>query len=351
MADLVISRAGSLGCLTLNRPQALNSLNHGMVQDMHRALLEIAADNSVIAVLITGAGERGLCAGGDIRSIHDAQLAGSDLPARFWRDEYVMNAFIAHYPKPYIAFMDGIVMGGGIGVSAHGSHRIVTERTRAAMPEVGIGFSPDVGGTWLLAHAPGELGSFAALTGHVMNGDDAIIAGLADAHVESRKWPDLVRALQDIRKPADIDETVKTFSSTASPGFLASHRGWIDACFAQDTVEGILAALDARSETAAHEAAKTMRRHSPKSLKVALMALRRARLAPDIESCLQMEYRISLACIAAPDMIEGIRAAVIDKDKAPKWNPSTLDGVDDATVEAHFRARSGDAIEFPTVKK
>ena len=159
MSDLIIRQQGTLGRITLNRPKALNALTHDMVLEMHPALVDFAADDAVKAVLIDGAGERGLCAGGDIRSIYEAQLAGSDTPARFWRDEYIMNAFIAGYPKPYIAFMDGIVLGGGVGVSAHGSHRIVTERSRIAMPEVGIGFSPDVGGTYLLAQAPGRIGN------------------------------------------------------------------------------------------------------------------------------------------------------------------------------------------------
>ncbi len=346
MSDLVIARQGRLGRITLNRPKALNALTYDMVRQMHPALSAFAADDSVSAVLVDGAGERGLCAGGDIRSIYEAELAGSDLPARFWRDEYVMNASIARYPMPYIAVMDGIVMGGGVGISAHGSHRIVTERSRIAMPEVGIGFSPDVGGTWLLAHAPGELGAFAGLTATQMNAADAIAAGFADVHVETSGIAALIDDLTQCATRSEIDAAISSRSSVAAPGLFAHARGWIDHCFAFDTVEEIVAALASRSEPDAQKALAALQRHCPRSLKVALAAIRKARKLPSLEAALQMEYRVSLACIAAPDMVEGIRAVVVDKDQKPRWSPATIDEVTPQMVESYFAPRAGDVIDF-----
>jgi enoyl-CoA hydratase len=346
MSDLIVARQGALGRITLNRPKALNALTYGMVHEMHRALKAFASDDKVIAVLVEGAGERGLCAGGDIRSIYDAQLAGDDLPARFWRDEYIMNAYIARYPKPYIAIMDGIVMGGGIGVSVHGSHRIVTERTRAAMPEVGIGFSPDVGGTWLLAHAPGELGTYAGLTATQMNGADAIAAGLADAHVLAGELPDLIEDISRCDSRGAIEAAIAARASDAAPGPIASARGWIDACFAFTSVDEIMVSLASRTEPEAQKALVSMQRHCPKSLKVALHAMRQARRLSSLEEALQMEYRVSLACIAAPDMVEGIRAVVVDKDQKPRWSPASLAGVTPEMVESYFMPRAGDIIDF-----
>ena len=346
MSDLIVARQGSLGRITLNRPKALNALTYEMVREMHPALRAFAADDSVAAVLVDGAGERGLCAGGDIRSIYDAQLSGDDLPARFWRDEYIMNADIARYPKPYIAIMDGIVMGGGIGISAHGTHRIVTERTRAAMPEVAIGFSPDVGGTYLLARSPGELGTFAGLTATAMNAADAIGARLADDHVPSSEVPALIDDLAACRNAQDIGAAIAKRKTQPAPGLFASAHQWINACFAFDSAEEILAALGQRSEPEAQKAHAVMLRHAPKSLKVALQALRQARKLKSLEDCLQMEYRVSLACIAAPDMVEGIRAVVVDKDQKPRWSPATLADVTPDMVDSHFVARAGDVIAF-----
>ena len=323
MSDLIIARQGTLGRITLNRPKALNALTYDMVVTMHAALKDFAADNTVAAVLVDGAGERGLCAGGDIRSIYDAQIKGSDLPARFWRDEYIMNAYIAGFSKPYIAIMDGIVMGGGIGVSAHGSHRIVTERTRAAMPEVGIGFSPDVGGTYLLSQAPGELGTFSGLTATPMNAADAIAARFADDHVNSSEIPVLIETLAQCQSPYEIGTAIAARRSAPAEGLFSANYSWINACFAHDSVEEIMGALAGQAEADAQKAYAAMSRHCPKSLKVALRALREARRLAVLEPCLQMEYRVSLACIAAPDMVEGIRAVVVDKDQKPRWSPST----------------------------
>ena len=336
MSDILIQRQGKLGRITMNRPKALNALTFEMTLEMHAALREFANDTSVASVLVDGAGERGLCAGGDIRSIYEANRIGDDLAARFWREEYIMNAFIARYPKPYIAIMDGIVMGGGIGISAHGSHRIVTERTKAAMPEVAIGFSPDVGGTWLLSRAPGEFGTFAALTANVLNAGDAIHAGLADWHVPSSSLPALVAELSNCVSRVQVDVVIARLASEPAAGLHASEGSWIDSCFAHDDVEAIVDALAANAAEGARKAHATMSRHCPKSLKVALKALREARGLATLEQCLQMEYRVALACIAEHDMSEGIRAVVIDKDQKPRWSPATLGDVTQQHVDAHF---------------
>ncbi len=350
MSDLAIARHGTAGRITLNRPKALNALTYPMVQDMQAALHAFANDERIKLVIVDGAGERGLCAGGDIRSIYEAQLAGDDLPARFWRDEYVMNACIARYPKPYIAIMDGIVMGGGIGISAHGSHRIVTERTRAAMPEVGIGFSPDVGGTWLLAHAPGQTGIYAGLTAAQLNAADAIYSGFADTHVASQSLEVLIDHLTQCNNTLDVDAAIAASASAAAPGILAAARPWIDVCFELDRVEDIISALETRGEPAAMKAREAMARMSPTSLKIALKAIRRARALPSLETCLQMEYRVSLACIAAPDMVEGIRAVVVDKDQKPRWSPARLTDVTDEAVQRYFAGREGDVITFDGIE-
>src|SRR6201998_4274498 len=201
-ADLIACREGSAGIIRLNRPKAINAVTLEMFRDVDRALDRFEADPAVAVIVLEGAGERGLCAGGDIRALYESSKVRGDLGKILWREEYILNARIAKFPKPYVSFMDGIVMGGGVGLSAHSSHRVVTERTKLAMPEVGLGFFPDVGGTWLLSHAPGEIGTYYGLTGQTMNGPDAIYAGFADAVVLSSKLPALRDALTKV-EPGD----------------------------------------------------------------------------------------------------------------------------------------------------
>ncbi|MET7683066.1 enoyl-CoA hydratase/isomerase family protein [Streptomyces sp. NPDC005423] len=335
---VLLRTEGRAGYLTLNRPEALNALSHAMVRRIHRALTEWEDDPAVRTVVLTGAGERGLCAGGDIRAIHaDARDGDGTASAAFWRDEYHLNSRIAHYPKPYVAVMDGIVMGGGVGLSAHGGVRIVTERSRVAMPETGIGFVPDVGGTHLLARAPGELGTHLALTGAVAGAADALLCGLADHFVPSHAMPRLLDGLAH----APVPEVLSRYAGTASPGQLAAARGWIDVCYAADTVEEILGRLLGHGGSAAKEAAETLLSRSPTSLKVTLAALRRARRLGRLESVLDQEYRVSCAALAAPDLVEGIRAQVIDKDRDPRWSPPTLAEVTEADVERFFAPLGG----------
>ncbi|MET9499231.1 enoyl-CoA hydratase/isomerase family protein [Streptomyces sp. NPDC006552] len=330
---VLVRREGRAAHLVLNRPRALNALNHAMVRQIDRALAEWAGDDTVQTVVLTGAGERGLCAGGDIRAIHDdARDSDGTASAAFWRDEYQLNARIARYPKPYVAVMDGIVMGGGVGLSAHGGVRIVTERSRVAMPETGIGFVPDVGGTHLLGRAPGELGTRLALTGEHIGAGDALLCGLADHYVPSAALPDLLAGLA--AEPARA--VLARHALPAPHGELASQRPWTDACFAAGTAEEILDRLLAHGDPVAKETAETILAKSPTAVKVALAAVRRARALGSLERVLDQEYRVSCAALGNPDLVEGVRAQVIDKDRRPRWSPRTLAEVTEAEVERHF---------------
>ncbi|MGW7272797.1 enoyl-CoA hydratase/isomerase family protein [Streptomyces sp. NPDC054864] len=340
-APVLLRVHGRAGHLVLNRPRSINALNHAMVRLLDDTLTAWERDDDIATVVLTGAGARGLCAGGDIQSIHDDVRAGGGAASvAFWRDEYRLNARIARFPKPYVAVMDGIVMGGGVGVSAHGSVRIVTERSRIAMPETGIGFVPDVGGTYLLSRAPGELGTHLALTGSAVGAGDAILCGLADHYVPSERLAEFTAALAD----AEVSQVVAEYATAAPEGELAGQREWIDSCCTADSVEEIVDRLYTSGDQAAKETAETILSKSPTSLKVTLAALRRARALTSLEQVLDQEYRVSAAAITAPDLVEGIRAQVVDKDRDPHWSPAELAQVTDADVARHFAPRDGDEL-------
>ncbi len=342
---VLLRTEGRAAYVTLNRPGALNALTHSMVHRIDAALTAWEHDPAVEHVVITGAGERGLCAGGDIRSIHeDARSSAGVASADFFRDEYRLNARIARYPKPYVAVMDGIVMGGGVGVSAHGTVRIVTERSRVAMPETGIGFVPDVGGTYLLGLAPGELGTHLALTGAAVGAADALLCGLADHHVPSALLPRLVADLAR----APVHDVLARHVRPAPGGELAAWRGWIDHCYAADTVEEIVDRLLDSGVPAAKDAAVTLLAKSPTALKVTLAALRRARALGPLEHVLEQEYRVACAALSHPDLVEGIRAQVIDKDRTPRWSPTTLAEVGDEDVDRFFAPSGGRGLGLVT---
>ncbi|MFI9270249.1 enoyl-CoA hydratase/isomerase family protein [Kitasatospora sp. NPDC052896] len=331
--DLVLARRdGRVGRLTLNRPRAINALDHAMVSRLDAVLADWARDDEVAAVVLTGAGERGLCAGGDIRFFHDDAKLGGDAARAFFRAEYLLNHRISGYPKPYVAVMDGLVLGGGVGVSAHGSVRVVTERSGVGMPETTIGFVPDVGGSWLLARAPGELGTHLALTAGRMTGPDAVYCGFADHYLPSDRLPAFTAALADT-EPA---RAVAEFALSVPASELAGQRDWIDTCYAADTVEEIVARLLDSGVPEAKEAAGQIGTKSPTALKVTLAALRRARRLPSLGAALDQEYRVSCAGLTDPDFVEGIRAQVVDKDRNPRWKPATLAEVGAAEVERHF---------------
>ena len=333
--DVLASVDAPVGRITLNRPKAINALTTAMVRAITAALVAWEEDDDVGVVVLDGAGERGFCAGGDIRMFRESALSGDGAAQEFWGEEYALDARIANYPKPVVALMDGVVMGGGIGLASHASHRVATERLKAAMPEVGIGFFPDVGGTFLLARAPGLLGTHLGLTGTAIGGADAVAAGLADAVIDSARIPELLVALGgDVPSGA----IASVAAPAPPPSALAAARPWIDECYAADTVAEIVARLEAHADPAAAEAAATIRTRSPTSLAVTLRAIRAAAALPSLEACLEQDLRIATAFLDTPDFVEGIRAMVVDKDRDPRWAPSTLDAVGDAETDRYFSA-------------
>ncbi|MCM3882971.1 enoyl-CoA hydratase/isomerase family protein [Frankia sp. R82] len=338
--EVLVSRegiGGALGRLTLNRPRSINALTTTMVETLDEALADWANDPGVAAVLLDGAGERGLCAGGDMRAVRAAIVAGQPEDAlAFWSSEYRLNARIRRFPKPYIAIMDGIVMGGGLGLSAHGDVRIVTERSVLAMPEVAIGFVPDVGGTWLLSHAPGELGTHLALTGRHIGPADAITAGLADHYLPSAEIPALLEVLRTAADPAEAIANYNFSIHTPPPGELAAQREWIDDLYRSDNIARIVNLLTHSVKPAARDAGAEIVTKSPTALAVTLRALRAATTMSCLEDALDQEYRIANAALSTHDLTEGIRAALVDKDRTPRWSPARLADVTDAEVDRFF---------------
>jgi enoyl-CoA hydratase len=333
--DVLVRRENALGRLTLNRPRAINALTLEMVRQLQAGLDAFEQDHSVEIVLLDGAGERGFCAGGDIVALSDSAKQGTDDARIFWSEEYALNARIASFPKPVVAIMDGVVMGGGIGLAGHASHRLATERLVSAMPEVGIGFSPDVGGTWLLSRQDGELGTHLALTGARIGARDAVAAGLADRIVASAAVPMLIEELEsgDLEGAIDTAEEVEV---DVPAGNLVDSRRWIAEAYAHDDAERIVAALRARPEKAAKVSALGILAKSPTSVKVALRALRDARGLASLEDALRQELRISCAFLTHPDFVEGVRAQVIDKDRKPQWSPARLQDVAPGDVDRFF---------------
>lgn len=339
--DVLVSVENGVGLITLNRPKAINSLTHPMVDVMSKVLIDWDNNDDIHAVVVDGAGERGLCAGGDIVPLYHSARAGGSEARQFWYDEYLLNAHIGRFGKPYVALMDGIVMGGGVGVAAHGSVRVVTDTTKMAMPEVGIGLIPDVGGTLILSRTPGLLGLHAALTGASFDGADAIAMGFADHYVPHEKLADFRRSIVD----DGVDAALAAHTIDPPASNLLVQRHWIDECFAGDTVEGIIAALRGHDVGPANDAADLIATRSPISLSVALEAVRRAAKLETLEDVLRQEYRTSSACSRSHDFVEGIRAQIIDKDRNPKWSPASLAAVTTADVEAYF-APADRELEF-----
>jgi enoyl-CoA hydratase len=351
--DLIARREGFAGIIRLNRPKTINAVTLEMFRDIDKALDAFETDPNVSVILLEGAGERGLCAGGDIRALYESSQIGGDLGKILWREEYILNARIKKFPKPYVAFMDGIVMGGGVGLSAHSSHRVVTERTKLAMPEVGLGFFPDVGGTWLLSHAPGEIGSYFGLTGQTMNGPDAIHAGFADAVVPSSRWAALRDALTKVRPGIRGDEVkalIDGFATGETAGPVAAMQSTIDRWFAFERMGDIVDALTRDGSELAQATLKTLGEKSPRGMVVTLKLLRLARKAASLEECLVREYRAALEVFRSDDFREGVRAAVIDKDRNPKWSPARIEDVTPEMVAPYFVEIGADELVFPQSK-
>ncbi|WP_298364255.1 enoyl-CoA hydratase/isomerase family protein [uncultured Bradyrhizobium sp.] len=351
--DLIARKEGSAGIIRLNRPKAINAVTLEMFHDIDKALDAFEADPDVAVIVLEGAGERGLCAGGDIRALWESSKVKGDLGKILWRDEYILNARIKKFPKPYVAFMDGIVMGGGVGLSAHSRHRVVTERTKLAMPEVGLGFFPDVGGTYLLSRSPGEIGTYFGLTGTTMNGPDAIYAKFADAVVPSAKLPALREALTKIAPGTtsiEIDRLIAGFATGEKSGPVAAMQARIDGWFARGRMEDVVAALEADGSELAQATLKTLSEKSPRGMVVTLKLLRLARATETLEECLVREYRAALEVFASDDFREGVRAAVIDKDRNPKWQPARIEDVTAEMLVPYFAEIGADELKFPDSK-
>ncbi len=331
MSDVEIIRDGRVGLIRLNRPKALNALDLDMIRVITRALCAWAEDLAVHAVLIEGEGDRAFCAGGDIRAIRAMARAGDTVGVEtFFAEEYALNAAIAAYPKPYVALIDGICMGGGIGLSIHGDVRVTSEAGMFAMPETAIGMFPDIGATYALPRLPGELGMYLGLTGARLAGADAVHAGIATHFVPRAEMPALKSALA-----RDGVAVVAAFAQPLPPFTLAPHRAAIDRCFGAPDVAGILARLAAEHTAWADETLATLRGHSPSSLLFSFAAIR-AGASRDLPQCLEAELALTRHVTTHPDLAEGVRAMVVDKDRAPRWTPARVEEVDPAMIAGMF---------------
>lgn len=331
-AEVLFEKRGAVGLITLNRPKALNALTHNMAVLMTAQLRAWAKDAAIKIVVIQGAGERAFCAGGDIRVLYESGKAGTPYALEFYRDEYILDALIKRYPKPFVALIRGIDMGGGVGVSINGSHRVADESMLFAMPETGIGLFPDVGGSYFLPRCPGEIGMYLALTGARIKTADCLYVGVATDFVPQTKWGELLTKLEAGDAP---DAAIKALRGDAGPAPLAEQHGKIDTIFAATSVEAILERLDRDTGEWARETAKTIRTKSPTSLKIAYRQVREG-AKKEFDDCMRMEFRMVNRIVAGHDFYEGVRATIIDKDGAPKWNPPQLAAVSDADVAAYF---------------
>lgn len=324
MSDIHIRIEGHAGRITLNRPDALNALTYEMCLAIEAALDDWREDETVDLVVIDAAGEKAFCSGGDIAEMYRTGTAGnSDYGRRFWADEYRLNAKVSTYPKPYVAFCQGFTMGGGVGVSCHGSHRIVGTSSRIAMPECGIGLIPDVGGSFLLSQSPGRVGEFMGCTGHRMTAGDAIWTGFADTFIPEEQWPDLIAALETTGDVAAIEDAART----APEAPLAEHQAWIDENFNGATMGDVLRGLDTDQSELSARTKKALLTGSPLAIACAYEIVGRVRGITDIRRALEMEYRFTYRAIEESDFIEGIRAAIIDKDRRPNWKHARAEDV------------------------
>lgn len=332
-------KGGHLGIITLNRSQVLNSLNHTMIHAMHAQLQQWANAKNIKAVVIRAAEGRAFCAGGDLRLTYDRVLMNDTAATHFFSDEYQLNRFIFHYPKPYIALLDGITMGGGVGISIHGSHRVATDRLLFAMPETGIGFFPDVGGTYFLPRLLGSIGYYLGLTGARISSDDCVAVGIAQHKVSRDALIELTKAIADCHFSTNpkqsVTEIIEKFSVAQINSDLIKEQTLIDDCFSLATMEDIVAALKVLPQSFAQKALMMLSKKSPTSLKVTLNALHSG-AELDFDECMRQEFRLSNRFLQSHDFIEGIRAVIIDKDQSPTWSPAELNAVSNEMVMHYF---------------
>lgn len=329
---------GDIGLITLNRPSVLNSLNHAMVVAMRAQLQQWAEQKRIKAIVIRAAEGRAFCAGGDLRLTYDRCKTQDPALTDFFRSEYQLNRLIFHYPKPYIALLDGITMGGGVGISIHGSHRVATDQLLFAMPETGIGFFPDVGGTYFLPRLPGKLGYYLGLTGARIGCDDCVEIGIAQHKVERDMLPMIITALAKEKFGADAYQSVTQILeqwNKKSNGTLLKAKDVLDDCFMANTMEKILVALEKSAHPLCEKAKEALMKKSPTSLKITLEALQRGAQL-DFDAVMQQEFRLTSHFLQGHDFPEGIRAVIIDKDNTPRWRPERLQDVTSNAVEAYF---------------
>ncbi|MEQ8194588.1 MAG: enoyl-CoA hydratase/isomerase family protein [Rhodospirillales bacterium] len=345
--DLLIETRNGVGLITLNRPRALNALSLDMLRGFRRALAEWSADPTIRAVIVRGAGGRAFCAGGDIRAVYDANLRGDTAFCRaLFREEYTLDYEIGTFAKPYIAFMDGIVMGGGCGISVHGRHRIATEKTLLAMPETGIGFFPDVGASYFLPRCPGRIGLYLGLTGARLAAPDILYAGLADALVPSGRLDDLADAVVAGKTP---EEAIANFAAEPPASKLETMRPTIDRCFAESDLAGMIGALERAAEAGEPDGETVPARldgKSPFSLKLSHKLLSIKDNLSLLDSLI-LDYRLSCRVTARGDFREGVRAVLVDKDSRPQWSPTTIESVNDAEIAACFEPVGSDDLVLP----
>lgn len=337
--DIIFCELSNIGIVTLNRPKALNALSQDMILKLYHQLAKWKKDDQTKVIVIQGEGEKAFCAGGDIRKVYEARHDQELAIKHFFWDEYRLNDRIHHYQKPYVSLLDGITMGGGVGVSIHGSHRIVTERFLFAMPETGIGFFPDVGGSYFLSRCPGQTGIYLGLTGERIKAADAIYLGLADNFVSVERIAELFDTLASNNLGSDVKsavtQVIEEASSPAGDPPLAQHREEIDACFGFTTMEEILAALKQRNNEWSHKTTELLLTKSPTSLKVTLEQIHRGK-NQSFDECMRMEYRLVNRFLKGHDFYEGVRALIVDKDQKPFWQPSELSAITARAIDAYF---------------
>lgn len=338
-ADIIFTRERHIGLITLNRPQALNALNLAMIKALQQQLTLWQDDESIHAVVIQSEGGKAFCAGGDVRWLYEAGLAKNPEQMQFFWHEYRLNHFIHNYKKPYISLMDGITMGGGVGISLHGSHPIATERFVFAMPETGIGFFPDIGASYLLARCPAQTGVYLGLTGNRIGVADARSLGLIKYQITSEHLQSVLKSLMetDLSKDAhqQVDSCLHEFAIIASTTAMDKERAGINSCFVENSVEEIIASLRARGDEWARTTLAILEQKAPLSLKVTLAQIQKAKTL-SMADCMKMDYRLVSQFMRDSDFYEGVRALLVDKDKAPKWQPNSLDLVSDAKVADYF---------------
>jgi enoyl-CoA hydratase len=348
MTDILFEEIGKLGLVTLNRPAQMNALTHDMALMLEERLLHWRDAPHVAAVAIEGAGERAFCAGGDIRALWEQGRVDGRLNWQFYADEYRLDTLIKEYPKPYVALMDGVAMGGGVGISIHGRRRIAGDATLFAMPETGIGLFPDVGATWFLPRMPGRIGLWLALTGARLRTADALAAGVCDLYVPSARHGALLEALAAALEPGDdalaaIDAALARFNAPPPSGAsLHALRPTIDQCFAGASVEAVLAALDADGGDWAAAQAEAIRSKSPTCTRIAFRQYAEGAALALFRDAMRLEHRLARFCMTHPDFYEGVRATIIEKDGAPRWRPATLAEADEASVASAFAPLSPD---------